>query len=630
MDQALFSDEGGTCLDLLSQRFPDIAFLLTVDQPPTLSLFKESKGHYNAYGNKGALYEQDLAKECALWKKNLALEGVVILYVYGIGLGYYYQELLIWLHEKRERVLVFLEDDMQVLRTWLSLSSSEMLLRDPQVHLVYLPEGVPMEDILDHCVRRWLSDRVEWTALRSYARGKSSMMRKIRLSLLQKSALVHVGITELIQYPQLLRNLLSNMLRLPETFHANRLQGTMQGIPAIICGAGVSLAQDIPLLREMENKALIFAGGSAITALGYHGVAPHIAMALDPNEEEYQRLRDSSVFEVPFIFSARLREDVFSAMQVKPGYLYSDTGGVFESWLHEQLNLGYGSLGPELGMEALSVTTLALPLARLLGCGPILFCGVDLSYQQEQRYAPGVLSSSKVPFTEKQKDTRSIDRLLRRRNRQGQTIYTLTKWVMEARCLGAYAKAHQALRCFSASTQGLPIPSVPILSMQAFTEKYCQHTHDLRGLLHTVTEETKFSPSLQAPLQEQVVRFFQSLKCCEVLCEQILTEIGERETRIEDFTCPLESGKMSLLQMDLEEEHAYKVSLQYPFMALDRLIDRVYPLLYPLDTLQGREDFVQRQKRLWEEKKRAVQECLAHSTRRKIRKILTCYAESLR
>ena len=196
-------------------------------------------------------------------------------------------------------------------------------------------------------------------------------------------------------------------------------------------------------LKGLDQKALVIAGGSTITALGHYGVRPHIAMAVDPNEEEYERLRTSSCFEVPFLYSARLHKDILSSTHMQMGYLCSNTGGVFEQWMHEKLGNSIASLLLlALGSEALSITTLATAFARELGCDPILFCGVDLAYSNNQQYCPGVISSSSISLKELESVTRSRDRLVRRKNIQGRFVHTLIKWVMEASCLGAYARQH--------------------------------------------------------------------------------------------------------------------------------------------------------------------------------------------
>ncbi len=84
------------------------------------------------------------------------------------------------------------------------------------------------------------------------------------------------------------------------------------GTPAVICGAGPSLKASAPALKELERRALIFAGGSTLSALKSLGVIPHFGIALDPNPEEHDRLLPASPLEMPFLYTNRLLPSVFS------------------------------------------------------------------------------------------------------------------------------------------------------------------------------------------------------------------------------------------------------------------------------------------------------------------------------
>ncbi len=595
---------------LLGDRFPEISFLLTMDSRPSLALTKDVKGYFHAEGVKGALYSEDIEEEMLSWKGSLALDRIDILYVYGIGLGYYYLAIKEWLLEKKERVLVFLEDDLSVLNAFFCLPIGLEVLQNPQVHIRYLPDSssASWDLALDESVREWISDKVDFSALLSYSTGSTKKINALRLLLLRKASLVHVGISELLHYHILMKNIASNVLEIPHSFHVNEMQGKYKNIPAIICGAGVSLSLAIPFLKTLEHKALIFAGGSAITALGHHGIKPHISMALDPNDEEYTRLKGSSCFEEPFIYSSRLHKDALLSSNVKAGYLRSDTGGSLENWVHKELDLESDSIGSELGMEALSVTTLAAPLARHFGCNPILFCGVDLSYQNKERYAPGVLPSSTVFLEELQQEERSMEKLVRRKNGEGKFVHSLVKWVMESSCLGSYAKNVTDTQFFSASPKGLPIANVPLLSIEEFVTRYCDREYDLRGLLHVEAEMAGFAIS-----KEKISSIFQdltqSLEKCLQIEEDMIKELEERLALISDLSVSLESGKMSLFEMDLQEQPAYTACLQYAFAVYPRMLERCYPCLAPLTTFEGRNAFLQKKKRLWEECYFITKEC---------------------
>jgi uncharacterized Rossmann fold enzyme len=425
-------------------------------------------------------------------------------------------------------------------------------------------------------------------------------MESLRLEVLRKSTVVHVGISETLHYHVLMENIVANFSHIASSFHVNKLQDLCKDIPAVICGAGVSLAEVAETIKQLQQKAVIIAGGSTITALGHMGIIPHIAMALDPNDEEYDRLKASSIFEVPFVFAARLNKDVLGSTHMRLGYVCSDTGGPLETWMQEKLSIDPDSLGPELGAEALSVTTLAIPLARYLGCRKILFCGVDLSYRNMQRYPAGVVASAKVFLDDLKKEKRSMEKLIYEKNLQGKTVTTLVKWVMEASCIGAYVQNHPDMEFFTASEQGLPILGVLPSSVEEFALRYCQKQYDIRGLIHAQSELVSFNHFSEKQVKEAFLNLAASLEKSFALFEQMDAEIARKLAQ--DASHPAESGLMSLIEQDLVEQDAFTACLQYTFSAYQRLLLRYYPCFAPVETQEGR--------RLWQECHLIAKACL--------------------
>ncbi len=198
---------------------------------------------------------------------------------------------------------------------------------------------------------------------------------------------------ELIHYPKLCRNLFANIHKVAHAFDVGLWKDAFIGVAAVVCGAGPSLSLQRENLTNMHDKALLFAGGSTITALDQMGITPHLAFAIDPNKEEYDRLRHSHCFSAPLIYGNRVQKDIFRFFAGDLGYIRTETGGLFEVFLDDKLGIkDYGIL-KHLSEEALSVTTIALMTAIYLGCNPIYFAGVDLSFKQETRYSGNILSS---------------------------------------------------------------------------------------------------------------------------------------------------------------------------------------------------------------------------------------------
>ncbi|MBI3237143.1 MAG: motility associated factor glycosyltransferase family protein, partial [Chlamydiales bacterium] len=436
---------GSRGMTLLKERYPEFSLLLweEVDSPyPPCPLEKSSP-----------------------FLKKLPLESVDLLYIFGIGSGSSYIWLKGWLEQKKERALIFLEDDLAAISSFSQTEYAEDLLQNSQVHLRFIPAKNHWDEIIEELVKTYPSQKVEVAAIPVYAQKRRAFFQKIRLKLMRKSAVCHALMTEALYSHRLTQNILRNIRLWPDSFFANHFQNRFQGIPAIICGAGPSLGPTIPLLQELENRALLIGGGSAIAALTNQGITPHLAIALDPNPEEYERLRAASAYEVPLIYGTRVQPDIFSTCNGPKGYIHSHTGGPCEAYFEKELGIQADPVGPDLGEEALSVTTLAIAFAVQMGCSPILLNGVDLAYTGMKRYAEGIMSTSCVALKDLQKEVRSSERLVKKKGIGGASVHTLVKWVMESSCISSYAKEHPATRFINVSQSGLGFEGIPNISI---------------------------------------------------------------------------------------------------------------------------------------------------------------------
>ncbi|MBI2742606.1 MAG: motility associated factor glycosyltransferase family protein [Chlamydiales bacterium] len=555
--------------EALLEKYPDIYFFLSYTDYSAYEMTSSADGKVNAVRKKGKTEEflhsiSDIDEEVKLWAASLDLDDIEILYVYGVGLGYCYAEIKNWLHKLPQRRVVFLEDDLGAIAAFFQAEAAAEITEDPQVVLRFVRSW---KADLDNLAQTFPCAHVAVTALPAYAKKSRAKISRIRLQLLRSSSSFHALFSEALFSHKLLQNLAPNLKRLPSAFYANELEGRYQGVPAIICGAGPSLKSVIGTLKTLENRALIIAGGSAIAALSNQGVVPHLAMALDPNPEEYERLKASAAFEVPLLFGSRLQPDVFSTCNGPIGYLKSDTGGLFESWIEERLSIDGEAIGPDLGREAFSVTTLAIAYAYTLGCTPIILAGVDLAYTGKQRYADGVVAQNAIDKGQLKKDKRSTDRLLHRKDRLGNPVDTMVKWVMESECIGAYAKAHPEREFLSATEGGIGFPGIEYTPLEEIAEQKMKQTHDLRGRIHSDIQNLKMTQISTPRIFALYEQLRLSLRRCLELCEEILYEIKSAQT-------PLPTTKMALLEHDLQSESAYEALMAVAVPALDHLLLR--------------------------------------------------------
>ncbi len=539
--------------EVLFERYPELGLLLAYEPLKDPAVSCDSEAVLRA------------------WHQALPIGDAEVVYLFGMGSGFAYTLFKPWLDEKKGRKLIIIDDDLNSLLMPLLEEENQAMIRDPQVHLTWLVRKQRFS-ILETLIRSFPSPKIAVFATPSYAAQKDSFFKKSRLYLLRKTAVSDALLTEALYAHELIVNVLSNIKQWEKSFFANGLAGQFQGVPAVICGAGPSLSTSIPLLKTLGDKALIFAGGSTIAALSNQGVIPHIGLAFDPNPEEYSRLRISSAFEIPLLYGTRVEPTIFHASNGPLGYLRSFTGGPCETYFEGVFSLHKDPIGTSLGKEAFSVTTLAIALAVALGCHPIILNGIDLSYTGMQRYAEGITPSSSVSLEEILKETRASEQLLRRKGIQGKMLYTLVKWVMESECISAYAKKHKDVTWVNVSPNGLGFAGIRNASFEEVIQLHCTRSWDLKGKVHAYIQELRLHNVDREKVLKKMEELQSSLSRLLKINDEILTELKLALTE----NAPFPLGKMTLLQLDFEEESAFDCFLSHVGPSLDQLLNRSF------------------------------------------------------
>lgn len=474
------------------------------------------------------------------WKKKEISDEVIppfslgqaeVFYFYGLGTGQAYFQCKEWLHANRERVLVFLEDDSGIISSFLHTAQALEILADPQVHIELFSRK---ETDIQTLAERYPVQRVEIA-------GSSSkrQLKSIRLKLLRKTALSYAIQLDRLHGYQPFQNFIENLPELPRSFYANRLKGIFQGVPAIVCGAGPSLGATIDTLKEMEDKALLIAGGSTLAALSSQGVLPHFGMAVDPNLEEYRRLKNSFAFEVPLLYSTRVFPAIFQTSNGPFGYMRSGIGGVPELWLEELLGLLDPLIGETLAPESISVTSICIAWAQFLGCNPILLNGIDMAYTGNKRYASGVSEEEELAFLEIDEEKTAADRIVKRKDRNGKSVYTAVRWLMESSSISQFAKSHPEIQFINTTEGGIGFEGIDYqpLSQAVLPFSSC----DIRNRVQAAIHGAPMPAHTQSLIEEKIAELRLSL---ERVIEHLQILSGEKK------------GSTHLAEMEIKEEIA--------------------------------------------------------------------------
>lgn len=457
------------------------------------------------------------------------------LYVYGLH-EEAYQRIKLWLHENSARSLIFLEDREAAIGGFLHRPLAADLLKDPQVDIHFLPRGKPLEAALQSLAEKYPVSRLEVISLPS---RKTSFFRSLKLKLFRKTTLTQAIWLDRCHGHQIFFNFVRNAPHVELSFYFNQLQKAFANVPAIICGAGPSLTKAFAALKTLENRALIFACGSAIAALSEAGIQPHFCVAVDPNEEEFLRLKNGFFFETPFLYSTRVHPSVFSTLSGPFGYLRSQFGDVSQLWLEEEMELKGPLIGSRLSTESISVTMMAVAAAEWLGCNPIAFAGLDMAYTSGKRYSSSV-GAQQTSKEAKQKLQTASDRVILKKDQKGKKVYSAVRWVMESSSLSKYAKNHPDTRFINTTEGGIGFKSISYQPLEELIDSF-QEEYDLRGWIHAKIMEAPLpNISISSKLDELKQSLLKVIEHLSILAGQ-------------------KKGSTVLAELDLKEELAFSV-----------------------------------------------------------------------
>lgn len=496
-------------------------------------------------------------EEAHHWWKTLGLQDdVPLVCVYGIGLGYYYDVVRAWLKKSRKRRIVFLEDDLAVIQKFLTTPRATQMLQDAQAQLLYFKDLQTDNAIFEGLYWNFAMHRLAVTALGSYGTGKAAVLDQLRHKIAYDAAMKNALVDEYLRYAvSFYINFYQNMLHIEGSYLGNRFFGKFHKVPAIICGAGPSLAKNLPLLKQLRDKALIFAGGSALNVLNGADFQPHFGAGIDPNSAQYTRMSQNTGYEVPFFYRNRMYHDAFKMIHGPRLYVTGSGGYDTAEFFEKKLGIkGGGELD-----EGHNVVNLCVEVAQAMGCDPIIFVGMDLAFTGMHVYAPGVIENAQVCQSAildvEDEDSKAIVK----QDIEGNPTYTLWKWVAESDWIGDYAKEHPSIAMINCTEGGLGFPGIPNQTLKDAAEQYLGRSYELNNRIHGETQNSAMPRATRRKVVKAMKELSSSLK--RVIDHlSVLTEDAKGQVRKiqagEETVIP--SGRAALAEADLAEEIGYQ------------------------------------------------------------------------
>lgn len=548
-------------IELWSKTDPKHAITLQFLDTSGYTFVRTDQNEWNLF-HDGIFYhdQKGALDEAAARFESLNLENLPLLYVYGVGLGYFYQAAKAWLRKSKKHQLVFLEDDLQVIAMLFQTPLGKELLKDKQVQLYYFHSVTGSLLTFEMLFWKFLNVSFNVVASPLYEKIRQERFEELKHKLVYDAAVKSAILDEYLKFGvAFFRNFYSNMLSLPGSYQASGLFGKFKDIPAVICGAGPSIAKQYELLKTLDTKAIIFAGGSAINALNSADIMPHFGAGVDPNPPQYERYLANKAYELPFFYRSRLYHPALELLHGPRLYLNGCGGYDIPRFFEERL----GIEGEELP-EGHNIVNFLVGLAHALGCNPIILVGVDLAFTENQLYPPGVVRDGGADIESMKKVEKYDEIPLLKEDINGKPVYTLWKWIAESKYIADYAASNPQLKIINATEGGLGFEDVPNLRFEDVISTYCQRSWDLRSIIHCKIQSCALPQVDEKQVQDLMHQLTDSLSKCQKHL-QFLRKEGkalQNKLRSQDVQeVGLESGEAILHQIDLAEEIAFQYLL---------------------------------------------------------------------
>lgn len=365
---------------------------------PTLTITAEGKT-FSYHSRYDPLAEARRQVESALQTKHT---NVLIL---GAGLGYLVDIVLEKLARPgSERQVYVVEPDPQVFIRALADRDMQPVLNDPRVEWCV---GMTPDEFGD----RW-SMGLDWANFDGLAviehppslarfHGYFERIKEKVLYLSNRSkgnlvTLMHTG-------NEFHSNSFANLRAALTLPGIGRMFGRFAGVPAVIVAAGPSLEKNAHLLADIRDRFLIISVDTSFRQLVARNIRPHIVLAADPsylNSLDFVGVENETG--VVLAIEPMTYPDILEHFQ-GPKMVMTFGGG-----LHTTIEKFREPTGKVVCWG--SIATTAFDLARSCGCDPIVFVGLDLSFQDGKLYARGsysddVFYDSVHPYTSLEHET---------------------------------------------------------------------------------------------------------------------------------------------------------------------------------------------------------------------------------
>ena len=295
--------------------------------------------------------------------------------IYGLGLGYLFQLAV----KESNSIIILYEPNLDILYNAFTLvdfsqefvKQNVFVFTDFDLLLRFLSQNVRQNTSVD------IISLPSYREL--YKDVFKDQAKKIELTF--GSVLLDYGFKRKRLYASTV-NTIYNIPRLLKETPINKFEGIYAGKTAIIVSAGPTLSENIELLKDAQNKAVIFSVGPALKTLVENNIKPDFLCIIEVMNCSKQ-VAGLDLSDINLILEPYTNKNI-QALETKNKFVHISSNMPSSQYFADVVGLsteGYLAQG--------TVSYMALNTAVKMGFSKIIFVGQDLAYVEGQCYSKG-------------------------------------------------------------------------------------------------------------------------------------------------------------------------------------------------------------------------------------------------
>lgn len=417
--------------------------------------------------------------------------------VFGMGFAYHLEVLLGSFQDKK---VIIIEPDIDLFYNLLTVRNLEMIIENSEIFL----DEQPAEIV--HSLMSIFAESSEGGAQLQPFEVYSDMFRtqweELRDRFIKRVESFAVDIATRRHFGEMfIHNNVTNAGKLHEAANAGALAGKFKNVPAILVSAGPSLDKSLPLLKNLTDKCILMAAGTAVNILEDNGITPHFMMGIDASDSEAKIHEKAVSKEIFFIYSNQVATGSVDGYG-GPKFLMNYSADEFTSGFFR-----YAQIDSAMHFSGPSVANTCFDALYKMGCNPIILVGQDMAFTDNREYSGN--AKRRDVQEEIKKDASGLVKV---KDKKGNDVYTLHSYLsMRNWFEGYFEKVSGKIDIINATEGGLDIKFSRNESLESVVQRYEFHNVNVSETILDIYNNNRFDTDTIARLEEYKEMLYKDL-----------------------------------------------------------------------------------------------------------------------